>query len=172
MFPCQDPEVAKTISNLAVLTVRGTRRKPQVTEYIDPTTGEIIEAESAQRLGVRSIRPDAMMRRIKKLDSLRTEPRRFADFLLKFRDGRCKFLMPLDTIIAWYSKLTGKELHHIRRYFPALTKAEILDSDQMLNEDFMVNNPMAGKGAAKGELFRAYNIFDLLMLKQRPSLIG
>lgn len=166
----QDPEVKKTIGNLAVLTVRGSRRKPLVTEYVDLATGEIINAESAQRLGVRSIRPDAMMRRMKKLDSLRKEPREFANFLLKFRDGRCKFLMPIDNIVNWYSKLTGKELHHVRRYFPALIKAEILDTDQVLNEDFMIHNPSAGKGAAKGDLFRAYNIFDQMMLRQHSPL--
>lgn len=165
-----DPEVRKTIGNLAILTVRGSKRKPLVTEYIDLATGEIIDAGTAQRLGVRSIRPDAMMRRIKKLDSLRKEPREFADFLLKFRDSRCKFLVPVDTIVDWYSKLTGKETHNIRRYFPTLIKAEILDSDLMLNEDFMINNPTAGKGAAKGDLFRAYNVFDLMMLRKTKHL--
>lgn len=166
----QDPEVKKTIGNLAILTVRGSRRKPLVTEYIDLATGEVIDAESAQRLGVRSIRPDAMLRRYKKLDSLRKEPREFANFLLKFRDGRCKFLMPIDTIVDWYSKLTGKELHHVRRYFQTLVNAEILDADQVLNEDFMIHNPCAGKGVAKGDLFRAYNIFDQMMLRKHSPL--
>ena len=166
----QDLEVKKTIGNLAVLTVKGSRRKPLVTEYVDLATGEIIDAETAYKLGVRSIRPDAMMRRMKKLDSLRKEPREFANFLLKFRDGRCKFLVTIDTIVSWYSKLTGKETRNIHRYFPCLIKAEILDSDQMLNEDFMINNPNAGKAAVKGDLFRAYNVFDRMMLKKRSPL--
>lgn len=165
-----DQEVKKTVGNLAILTVMGSKRKPLVTEYVDVTTGEIYDAETAYKLGVRAIRPDAMMRRTKKLDSLRKEPREFANFLLKFRDGRCKFLVPLDTIISWYSKLTGKDTHHIRRYFPSLVKAEILDDDLMLNEDFMINNPNAGKAAAKGDLFRAHNIFDQMMLKKNSPL--
>lgn len=165
-----DHEAKEAIANLAIFTVKGSKRKPLVTEYVDTTTGGIIPAQVAQKMGVRSIRPDAMMRRLKKLDSLRREPREFANFLLKFRDGRCKFLVTLDTIVGWYSKLTGKEPHHIRRYIPSLVKAEVLDSDQVLNEDFMIHNPTAGKGAVKGDLFRAYNIFDQMILKKNSPL--
>lgn len=165
-----DHEAKEAIANLAIFTVKGSKRKPLVTEYVDTTTGEIIPAQVAQRMGVRSIRPDAMMRRIKKLDSLRKEPRGFADFLLKFRDGRCKFLVPMDIIICWYSRLTGKRTDNILRYFPSLINAEVLDFDQVLNEDFMIHNPTAGKGAVKGDLFRACNTFDRMMLKKNSPL--
>lgn len=165
-----EQEVKKAISNLAIFTVKGTKRKPLVAEYVDVTTGEIIDAETAYKMGVRAIRPDAMKQRLMKLDSLRREPREFANFLLKFRDDRCKFLVPMVSIVSWYSKLTGMETRNIRRYFPCLIKAQILDSDLMLNEDFMINNPNAGKAAAKGDLFRAYNVFDLMMVKKNSPL--
>ena len=71
----RDSELTKTINNLAVLTVAGSKRKPMVTEYVDTTTGEIISAEAAYKLGVRTIRPDAMIRRAEKLNKLRKETR-------------------------------------------------------------------------------------------------
>ena len=170
MYPQHDHATEKTIGNLAVLTVRGTKRKPQVTDYVDMTNGEIFSAETVRKMGVRSIRPDAMKRRWAKLRSLRPEPRTFAEFILRFRNSRCGFLIPLDDIVIWYAKYSEKETHHIRRYFPSLAKAGVLDDDLMLNEDFMINNPRAGKEEAKGDLFRAYNQFDLLMLKKHTKL--
>lgn len=163
----QDPEAANVIPRLSILTVKTVRRKTLVTEYVDVTTGEIFTAEKAQTMGVRSIRPDAKGRREKKLNQLRGEPRKFADFLLRFRDRRCKFLVTIDTLVGWYSKLTEKKAHHVRRYFAALIKAGILDPDLMLNEDFMINNPFAGKESAKGDTFRAYNVFDGILLQQQ-----
>lgn len=167
MYPHCDLEVCEAIDNLSIFTIKKVRKRLTVTEYVDVTTGEIVPAGVAQKLGIRSIRPDAQGRRERKLGKLRGEPRRFAEFLLRFRDRRCKFLMPMDMLVGWYSTLTGKKPHHIRRYYSSLIGGGILEEGLMLNEDFMINNPRAGKGAAKGDTFRAYNVFDGLLLRNR-----
>lgn len=148
------------VENLAVFTTKRFRGKLTVTEYVDVTTGEILPAELVQKMGVRVIRPDASLRRVKKLDSLRKEPREFADFILQFRDRLCGFLAPLDTLIGWYAQITGKQASHVRRYFRPLILAGVFDTASKLNEDFMIHNPFAGKKEAKGAECRAYNIFD------------
>lgn len=158
-------DATKASDHWAILSVQGSRRKPMVSEYVDLNTGEIIGAEAALEMKVRSIRPDAMNRRIRKLDSLRKEPRQFANFMLQLRDERCKFLVPIETIIQWYSRTTGKEPHHVRRYLSSLIKAEIIDEEGILNEDFMIHNPTADKRSAKGDLCRAYNVLDLSLLR-------
>lgn len=153
------------IEHLAVFTTKTFRGKLQVVEYVDVTTGEILPAEVVQKMGVRSIRPDASHRRLKKLDALRKEPREFADFLLQFRNQRCGFLLPLEGIVDWYATMTRKQPNHVRRYFVPLAQAGILDTDQMLHKDFMIHNPRAGKEQAQGERLRAYNILDSIRKK-------
>lgn len=151
--------------NLAILSCRHFRGKLHVTEYLDMKTGEIIEASSISRMGMKSIRPDAMRRRGDKLSSLRKEIRAFVLFLLKFRNRFGGFLMPLDLLIKWYGKLEGKEAKHIRRYLPRLVDAGILDFDHRLNPDFMRFDPEAGRDGVRGETFTAYRIFDELRLR-------
>ena len=128
-------------------------------------TGEIIEASSISRMGMKSIRPDAMRRREAKLNSLRKEIREFVLFLLKFRNRFGGFLMPLDQLIKWYGKLEGKAAKHIRRYLPRLVDAGILDFDHRLNPDFMRFDPEVGREGVRGETFTAYRIFDELRLR-------
>lgn len=161
-----------SIEHLAVFTVKTFRGKLIVTEYVDVTTGEILLADVVQKMGVRSIRPQASLRRVKHLDDLRKEPREFAAFILRFRNRRCSFLMPLETLVDWYSKMTGKRPDNIRRYFTPLIDAGILDSGLRLTKDFMISNPHAGKEEALGEESRAYNIFDSIRRRrnQRNSL--
>lgn len=163
----QDPEVSRIINNLAVLTASKIRNKLQVTEYLDMTTGEIIFPITVQKMGVRTIRPEAGIRRRKKLDALRKEPREFANFILRFRDNRCGFLVPLPEIVKWYSKTTDKTPFHVRRYFGPLIQGGILDSSTMLNEDFMVNNPHSGKSDAKGGRAKALNVYDGIRLSRK-----
>ena len=151
--------------NFAIFTTKVSRGKLTVQEYIDLSTGEVIPADVASKLGIRVIRPDAGARRLVKLDRLRVEPRRFAVFLLSFRDSHCKFLVPVEEILKWYSKMTGAATHNIRRYLPKLIEAGILDSDTELNKDFMINNPSAGRAEVKGDMFRAYNTLAKIELR-------
>ena len=152
-------------TNLAILSCRHFRGKLHVTEYLDMKTGEIIEAASIIRMGMKAIRPDAMRRREDKLDSLRKEIREFVLFLLKFRNRLGGFLMPLDQLVKWYGKLEGKEAKHIRRYLPRLVDAGILDFDHRLDPDFMRFDPEVGRESVRGETFTAYRIFDEMRLR-------
>jgi hypothetical protein len=163
-------ELGTPFDHLQILTCAKVRRRPTVTEFIDTRTGEIIDARAAQKMGVRSIRPDARIRRESKMNSLRKEPRAFAEFILKFRDGRCKFLAGLPELVTHYARMTGKAAEHVRRYLPSLTKAGVLDNDHALNEDFMIHNPTAGKTAAKGDAFRASCLLGRLRARFQGAL--
>lgn len=160
----------KGFDNLAVLSYRRFRGKIQVTEYLDMTTGEIIEAKTINAQGMKAIRPEAMQRRQEKLNSLRKEVRQFAVFLLKFRNQLGGFLLSLDQLVKWYGSLEGKEAKHIRRYLPRLVDAGILDFDSKLTPDFMWFDPEVGRAGVRGETFRAYRILDELRLKKKNRL--
>lgn len=157
------------VLNLAVLSGKVFRGKAQVTAYVDMVTGEVVSAAEARKLGVRSIRSDARSRRTEKLDSLRVEVRAFAVFLLGFRDGHCKFLVPMDQLVKWYALITGKTPSNVRRYFVPLVASGILDTEDILNEDFMLNNFKAGKETAKGDWLRALNRLDTYRARHKPS---
>lgn len=159
---------SKGFENLAVLSCRRFRGKLHVAEYLDMTTGEIIDAKTINALGMKAIRPEARQRREAKLNSLRKEVRQFAVFLLKFRSQLGGFLLPLDQLVRWYGTLEGKEAKHIRRYLPRLVDAGILDFDHKLNPDLMWYDPEVGRAGVRGETFRAYRIFDELRLKRKP----
>lgn len=159
-------EKQEPVGTLAIFTCEGKGRRRKVREYLDLSTGEILGASIAQALGVTVVRPDAASRRLRKLRALRKEPRDFARFLLKFRDRQCKFLVGMETLVSWYARITGKAAKNIRRYFRALIRGGILEEDLMLQEDFMVKHPLAGKESTKGDTFRAHTILSLLRLKQ------
>jgi hypothetical protein len=164
----QSIESDNQLSHLLVLTCKKIRGKLTATEFLNMRTGEILDANTVQKMGVRAIRPEARARREAKLNSLRKEPRAFADFILKFRDSHCKFLINLDEVVQMYSRLYGQTPEHVRRYFSSLTKAGILEADRTLHEDFMIHNPAAGKAAAKGDRSRAYCIYDRQRLRNHP----
>lgn len=162
----------KEFENLAILSCRCFRGKLHVTEYLDMTTGEIIKAKTINALGMKAIRPEAMLRRQEKLNSLRKEVRQFAVFLLKFRSQLGGFLLPLEQLVKWYGSLEDKEAKHIRRYLPRLVDAGILDFDHRLNPDFMWYDPEVGRAGPRGETFRAYRILDELRMRKEPGLSG
>lgn len=148
------------LDNFAILTVKHFQGKHHVTEYMDITTGEIIDAKAAQALGMRIVRPDAQERREEKLDALRKEVRQFTDFLLKFRNRLGGFLESLDQLVKWYGKLEDKETFHVRRYFPRLVDAGILDFDLRLNPDFMRYVPDQDRRLVQSETGAAHRIYD------------
>lgn len=148
--------------NLAIWRVRTFRGKRLVAEYVDRSSGEIFPAETIRDLGMKSIRPDAQIRRDGKLKGLRQEVRLFAIYLLNFRNRLGGFLMPMADLVKWYGLLEGKESKHINRYLPRLVDAGILDFDHRLNSDFIWFAPEAGRSTVKGETCTAYRIYDQL----------
>lgn len=135
-----------------------------VTEYFDRRTGEIISSKIAN---VREIRPDAMIERAKRLDSLRDEVRKFALFVLYFRNTACGFLVPMDTIKSWYSKYSGKRSNNVNRLVQKLIEGGILENEIQLSKVFMLNNPNRTKQDALADVFIAESKFSILMLKNR-----
>src|SRR5574338_967705 len=161
---------APKLEDLQILSSKRFRGKLHITEYVDITTGEIITAAEARKLGLKEIRPDSAVRREQKLNSLRKEVRKFAVFLLKHRSKAGGFLVDLDTLIQWYGYLEGKEAYHIRRYIPQLVSAGILDFDRMLNKDFMWFDADLDRASIRGNVFTAYRIFGNMLVKRRESL--
>ena len=137
---------SQDFENLAILSCHRFRGKLHVVDYVDITSGEIIDAKTIQAQGMKVIRPEARRRREEKLNSLRKEVRNFAVFLLKFRSQLGGLLIPLDGLVKWYGALEGKDAKHIRRYLPRLIDAGI-----------------------RGDTFRAYRIFDDLRSKKRAA---
>lgn len=160
----------QTFDSLAIWKVKRFRGKHLVEEYLDVTTGEIFPVATIKDLGMKSIRPDAQMRREVKLNKLRHEVRMFATFLLKFRNSLGSFLMPLADLVRWYGCLEGKEPKHIRRYLTRLVEAEVLDFDHRLNADFIMFASESGRSMTKGERFTAYRIYDELRLRRGMHL--
>ncbi len=160
---------SQDFENLAILSCHRFRGKLHVVDYVDITSGEIIDAKTIQAQGMKVIRPEARRRREEKLNSLRKEVRNFAVFLLKFRSQLGGLLIPLDGLVKWYGALEGKDAKHIRRYLPRLIDAGILDFDHQLNPDFMWFYPEEGRAGIRGDTFRAYRIFDDLRSKKRAA---
>ena len=154
-----------TTSKLFIYTYKFAKHsgRMHVVEYIDISTGEIIPKEKLQ---IKEIRPEAMLERFRRLDTLRQEVRAFATFLLHFRNQACGFLVPIRTIVDLYSSITKKKPWHVRRYIPALIEHGILQDDITLDKIFMVNNPNRTSHNAKGDLVKAQIIRDILRIKK------
>ena len=170
LFEDIDATDESRVSNLAIFKVEQVGRRLKVVEYVDISTGEIISSKKAQDLGVSEIRPEAMLRRQKKLDSLRPEPRKLAAFLLKFRNRSGSFLTSIDTLIKWYSLYSGKRLDNVSKLVESLVEHEILDRDEgilSLNEDFILFNKNRTRVDVKSDGIRARMLFDIIMLEHR-----
>lgn len=159
----------RRLDNLMILSTKRFRGKLHVSEYLDMTTGEILDPGTVKRMGMKAIRPETRTRREEKLNNLRKEVRKFAVFLLRFRGKLGGFLVELDQLVRWYGRLEGKEPKHIRRYLPRLVEAGILDFDHRLNPDFMWFDVELGKADVRGEVFTAYRILDGLALRKQAE---
>jgi hypothetical protein len=119
-------------------------RAPEVTEYIDITTGELIPASTlhASRFFPRPIHfGELVLQREAVLKGLREEVRRFAVFVLRFRDQRRGITPGIDQLVNWYAELHGKQTGHVRRYVPQITRAGILAGESLVGPLWQ----MAGK---------------------------
>jgi hypothetical protein len=139
-----------------------------VAEYIDMTTGEIIQAAALRndpcvppQLHVGEI----VCLRQAIMNSLRKEVRDFAYFVLQFRNSRRGITPTIDTLVEWYAQLYTKRVSNVRRYIKALEKAGLLAGSSLLSPLFQ----QAGKNkTAKdhlGEDFSAVARFMVMRLK-------
>lgn len=142
----------------------------KVVEYVDMETGEIVSSKDAHtKYGVTEIRSGLRKVREKKMLSLTKSQRDFANFILKFRNKSCGFLVPFDKICKWYSIYSNTRLDSVKRQVKSLIDAGILEDSVGIiipHKDFMINSPSRSKAEARGESFKAGCIFDMLMVRK------
>jgi hypothetical protein len=114
---------------------------PLITEYVDTETGEIIPARSLRNsqeiwptlhFGERCLQRQTVLR------GIRREVRRFAEFILEFRDHRRGVTPSVDMLVLWYARLTRKLARNVRRYVKQLEEAGILAGTSVLSPLFQI----------------------------------
>lgn len=113
---------------------------PLITEYVDVETGEVLPAAEASKRGAwPEIRQgECMALREAALASLRPEVRKFAYFVLRFRNRRRGITPDIDTLANWYGQLHGKRPEHIRRYIPRLVESGIIVNPTLVGDVFQI----------------------------------
>lgn len=162
------------LDNLQILSVHMARRRLQVTEYLDTSTGEILTATEVCKFGVREIRSDARVRREAVLASLRKEVREFADFVLRFRNGRCSFSPGMDQLVLWYAYLHDKRPDNVRRIVKGLIKGGVVErtahGEYIPTADFRWHQRGSLKALIDGEYSAALLKFDRLLLARNYAI--
>jgi plasmid stabilization system protein ParE len=150
------------------ITINGqkvTRYKaPVITEYVDLQTGEIVPASHLKNnpavwptlhLG------ESVLRRQAVLDSLRSEVRSLASFILLFRNHRRGVTPDVDTLVEWYARLHNKRAANVRRNVKTLEKAGVLAGASLLSPLFQFSGKKAKAAdhlgedvAARGKYFK------------------
>ncbi|CAB3853026.1 hypothetical protein LMG3482_03032 [Achromobacter deleyi] len=102
-----------------------------VVSYINFGTGEVRDASSFPRPVDQR---DARAKRETVLQGLRPEVRKFAQFLLAFRNQRRGITPGEATLCKWYARCSGKQVGHVRRYLPALRRCGILLSENLVGK--------------------------------------
>jgi hypothetical protein len=153
-------------------------KAPCITEYLDMESGEIIAAAALKDNPdvwptVRS--SERMLQREFILGSLREEVRKFAVFILQFRNQRRGVTPGIDQLVKWYATLTGTEAFHVRRYVKPLEDARIIAGSSVLGPLFQIAGRSVGASKHLGEDAEAARKFMLALMKQhaasRPEVI-
>jgi hypothetical protein len=114
-------------------------KAPKIVEYLDPSTGEIIQASDVRndpRLPPEIHFGEILLLRQSLLDSMRKEVREFALFVLNFRNNRRGVTPEIDTLVDWYAHLQGKRPSNIRRYVQVLEDVGFLAGSSLLSRLF------------------------------------
>lgn len=114
-------------------------KAPTVTEYIDQSTGEIIQAsdlKSDPRISPHIHFGEIILLRQALINSLRREVREFALFVLRFRNNRRGITPEISTLVEWYARLHNKKPSNVRRYVAVLEKAGFLAGSSLLSRLF------------------------------------
>jgi hypothetical protein len=112
---------------------------PNVTEYIDVSTGEIIKASALRhdpRVPPQIHVGEIMLLRQDLMHSLRKEVRAFAFFVLQFRNNRRGVTPEVDTLVEWYADMHRKRASNVRRYVTVLQEAGFLAGESLLSPLF------------------------------------
>ena len=155
-------EKQRYISKVLQKTFIFTRQK--VVEYIDMSTGEIVQPKLAKQLGLVEYNYGIFVKeRNEILNSLRKEAREFAVFILLFRNKRRGLSPNIQQVSEYYSKYSGKRVNNIRtRLLPQIMQ-RVVASDTLMMPPFQ----LSGKGVTAHEHlqedFIAENTFFSLM---------
>lgn len=145
-------------------------RAPVITEYLDRTTGEILEAKELRKgseLWPEFHVSERCLQREFILNILRPEVREFALFVLTFRNKRRGVTPGFGQLVKWYAELTGKRADNVRRFIKPLEEVGIVAGESLLGPLFQI----AGKSVAAWEHLcedsNAYSRLVLIRLRQR-----
>lgn len=112
---------------------------PKIVEYLDPSTGEIIQASNLRndpRVPSQIHVGEIQLLRLSLLNSLRKEVREFSVFVLQFRNNRRGVSPEMETLVEWYARLHGKRPSNVRRYVAVLQSAGFLAGESLLSPLF------------------------------------
>jgi hypothetical protein len=141
---------------------------PSITEYLDLSTGEIIQASDLRndpRIPPQIHVGEIILLRQALLDSLRKEVKEFALFVLHFRNNRRGITPEIETLVEWYARLHGKRPSNVRRYVTVLEKAGFLAGSSLLSRLFQNTGKRAMARDHLGEDVVARRIYFSLCLK-------
>lgn len=141
---------------------------PKVTEYLDQSTGEIIQASDLRddpRVPPQVHFGEIQLLRQALIASLRKEVREFALFVLLFRNNRRGVTPEIDTLVDWYANLHGKRPSNVRRYIVALEKAGFLAGSSLLSRLFQRTGRQATARDHLGEDAAARRVYFALRFK-------
>lgn len=145
---------------------------PSITEYLDRSTGEIIQASELRndaRVPDQIHVGEIILLRQALLDSLRKEVKEFALFVLHFRNNRRGITPEIETLIEWYARLHGKRPSNVRRYVAVLEKAGFLAGCSLLSRLFQLTGKRATTWDHLGEDVIARQIYFSLCFKARQG---
>ena len=106
---------------------------PEVKEYVDTHTGEILLVKDVPKgkLPPTNRYGEMCLQRRAVLHGLRPEVRAFAYFVLQFRDQRGGMTPGMDKLVRWYAELEGKRVPDVRRYVARLEETGVCEGDCM-----------------------------------------
>lgn len=148
-------------------------KAPKITEYLDMSTGEIIQA--AKLKNDRRVPPEIHVGEIQMLrkyllGSLRKEVREFAMFVLQFRNSRRGVSPEIDTLVDWYSRIHGKRPSNVKRYVATLRESSFFAGESLLSLLFQRTGKKATSKDHLGEDASARSILLKIRLKARSNL--
>lgn len=112
---------------------------PKIIEYLDLTTGEIIQASTLRhdpRVPLQIYIGEIQLLRESLLASLRKEVREFALFVLHFRNDRRGISPEIRTLVEWYALINNKRPSNVRRYVKSLQDASFLAGESLISPLF------------------------------------
>jgi hypothetical protein len=141
---------------------------PSITEYLDLSTGEIIPASRLRndpRVPPQMYFGEIQLLRQSLMDSLRPEVRKFALFVLRFRNNRRGITPEIGTLVNWYARLHNKRPSNVRRYVDVLEKTGFLAGSSLLSRLFQHTGKHAVASDHLGEDVVARRIYFSLVFR-------